>query len=135
MRPCRMTALSLFVILMLPGLTLAIPHLLNYQGRLTDGTGSPITTPATVEFRVYNVPTGGTELWMESQTVTPNTDGLFSIELGSAIPIPDSALSGSEAWLEIKIDTDPPIFPRTRLSAVPYARIASSYWRRPPSSE
>jgi hypothetical protein len=126
MRTISAAIIGIVAILAFPSIGGAITQGVNYQGRLTDGSGTPVTVATVVEFRLFDVSSGGVELWMESQTVAPDPDGLFSVELGSAIPIPDSALAVDEAWLEIKVDTDPPLSPRTRLSAAPYSRVASS---------
>jgi len=39
-----------------------------YQGRLADASGNPITDKQNMEFRIYDVPAGGTPLWTESWT-------------------------------------------------------------------
>lgn len=123
MRGCKVYVLGLILILILmpASISQAIPHLMNYQGRLTDGSGGPITTTTLVEFRIWDMSVGGTTLWMESQSVTPDGDGVYSVLLGSLSSIPDSALAGSEAYLGVRIDSDPELTPRARLVAVAYA--------------
>lgn len=98
----------------------AIPQLVNYQGTLTDAGGVPITVATTVEFRIWDSPSGGSELWMESQSVTPNGSGSFNVLLGSATPIPSSAFA-ADAFLGIKVSPDPEMTPRAQLVSVGYA--------------
>jgi len=110
------------------GLLLVIPVLadppgtISYQGRLTDASGAPVANgsyPGSIA--LFNVPTGGSPLWTELHDFN-TTDGLFTVVLGNAVPIPDTALTDTALYLEITVDTDPPISPRTRLHSVPYSR-------------
>ncbi len=99
----------------------AIPSLINYQGILTDGGGVPIVVATNVEFRIWDDAAAGNELWMESQLVAPDADGLFNVLLGTNNPIPDSALAGAAAFLGVTIAPDPELSPRTEFVAVAYA--------------
>jgi hypothetical protein len=103
----------------------AIPQLMNYQGVLTDSNGDPVTTPTDVVFAIWNDRVAGDSLWSETQLVTPDTNGLFSVLLGSVSPIPDSSLIDS-AFLSLKVDTDPEMAPRTELASVAYAYRVNS---------
>ncbi len=97
-----------------------VPHLISYQGRLTDGSGHPLTGTHTVTFRLYNAPTGGTALWTETHTVTLNSEGLFSVLLGRITAFPPSLDFSESYWLGISIDGGSEIC-RYRLGASPYA--------------
>jgi hypothetical protein len=103
-----------------------VPPLVNYQGRLQDSGGEPVTTPVTVVFAIWDDTSAGDSLWSEQQNITPDADGLFSVLLGSVSPIPDSAFAGAETYLSIKIGADPELSPRQRLASVPYTYSASS---------
>ncbi|MDH5406893.1 MAG: hypothetical protein OEX80_10185, partial [Candidatus Aminicenantes bacterium] len=53
-----------------------VPQLLNYQGRLTDDVGTPIITPTTLRFSLYQggdaaSPLSGTLVYQEDASVTP----------------------------------------------------------------
>ena len=63
-----------------------VPEILNYQGTLTDNTGQPITGTKEITFNLYDVASGGTASWSETQTVTL-IDGKFSVVLGSTNPL------------------------------------------------
>jgi len=96
----------------------AVTPLLNYQGRLTDSGGSPLTGSYNILFSIYNVPTGGSALWSETQTVSVS-EGLFSVSLGSftALNLPFDA----DYWLGIKVGADAEMTPRQRLTAAGYS--------------
>jgi hypothetical protein len=105
---------------------ITIPRLINYQGKLTDASGNPITGTKSLVFKVWDVLSAGTTpLWSETQSVTV-TDGIFSVLLGSSTPIPGSAVLQSGAcYLEITVE-GVTIEPRTQLVSVPYAYKADT---------
>ena len=73
----------LFLITVIPLLSLAaIPQQITYQGQLTDNTGNPVPDgDYEMSFALYAVPTGGTALWSEAQSVTV-TNGIYNVILG-----------------------------------------------------
>ena len=98
-----------------------VPATMNFQGILTNGAGGPVADGSySVTFSLYNAEVGGVSLWSEGQTVS-TSGGLFNTVLGSAVPIPDTALMDSAAFLEIMVETDPPLSPRTRLVSSPFS--------------
>jgi len=64
-----------------------VPGLINYQGRLTDQTGTPLAAGSYVlQFRLWDSPTAanGIDLiWAQQQNVTVQTNGVFNVILGS----------------------------------------------------
>lgn len=101
-----------------------VPHLINYQGTLTDSTGQPIVGFHDLFFRVYSDTLAGNLLWEEVHT--PQIDnGLFNVILGIHISIPDSILYSPELWMQITVDDNPPIEPRMRFTSVPWALRAA----------
>ena len=104
----------------------AIPQLINFQGILKDGSGNPVANGSySVTFTIYDAPTGGTNLWTETQSVT-TSGGLFAVLLGSSNPVPDAIFQGSERWLGIAVSPDPELTPRQKLVSVGYAYRVSS---------
>jgi len=99
--------------------TLAIPRILNYQGKLTDSAGVAIEGTYTITFSLYSSEIGGSPLWSETQSVVVS-NGIFSTILGIVNPIPDSIDFTSQYWLEITVN-DEILTPRERLTSVPYA--------------
>jgi hypothetical protein len=97
----------------------SIPRLINYQGKLTDGLGNVVTNDTySLRFSMFDVASGGSARWTESQVVTVN-GGLFNVLLGSSQPI-DSVPAGPGCYLEVRVRNDPPIAPRIRLVSAPY---------------
>jgi hypothetical protein len=101
-----------------------IPHLIHYQGMLTDDAGNPLNTPQDLTFRIYNVESGGSSLWGETQNNIQVTDGLFSVLLGIVKPIDLSF--DEDYWLEIEVSVYDTLLPRMKLASVGYAYRAES---------
>jgi len=101
----------------------AIPHLLNYQGMLTQSDGiTPVPDGAySIRFSIWDDLTLGSELWNETQSVQVSK-GLFNVNLGSVTPL--SLPFDKYYWLEIKVGADPKLSPRTKLTSVGYAYTA-----------
>jgi hypothetical protein len=99
-----------------------VPHMINYQGVLTDPTtGGPIPDNSySITFTIYSVATGGTALWTEVQNVS-TTGGRFNVLLGSVNPIPPTVFSGGNCYLGVKVETDAEMTPRKRMVSVGYA--------------
>jgi hypothetical protein len=117
------------------------PGQISYQGFLVDVNGVPLATNAPVNygviFQIYNVPSGGTPLWGELQTVTVDR-GYFSVLLGqgSSIGVPYTndlsslfvASDASDRYIGLTVQNlsggNVEIQPRMRLLASPYALLA-----------
>ena len=101
---------------------------ISYQGRLADADGNPITGKVNMEFRIYDVPTGGTPLWEEYWTggnAVDVSDGLFNVMLGSINTTLADAIAGhDELYLGITVGTDSEMEPRVQLGSVPFAMRA-----------
>jgi hypothetical protein len=101
---------------------------ISYQGRLADSAGSPLTGYYNLEFRIYDVPTGGVPLWEEFWTGGNSvqvSDGLFNVMLGSINNTLASAIEGhDELYLGITVGTDSEMTPRVQLGSVPFAMQA-----------
>ncbi len=100
-----------------------VPQVINYQGRLTDDVGTPITGDLQITFKIYYIiDVGGAQTWTEVHPSVTVTDGLFNVFLGSYVTLPDNCFSDdTTSMLGITIGNDPEIIPRTRLITVPYA--------------
>jgi len=101
---------------------------INYQGYLTDSNGDPVNTengPLEMVFRLYNVESGGTHLWTETQSVEVK-DGLFSVSLGSVTSIPTAVVANNDnLWLGIAVGGDEEMSPREKIASSPYAILAN----------
>lgn len=101
-----------------------IPHMINYQGELTDPNAEPIHDPnLSMTFTFYDAPVDGNSLFSETQNVDVN-DGLFGLLIGSASGpngIPESVFAGQDVYLGIQIGTDTEMTPRQKITSVAYA--------------
>jgi hypothetical protein len=101
---------------------------ISYQGRLADSSGNPLTGKFNLEFRIYDVPTGGVPLWTEMWTggnAVDVSDGLFNVMLGSIDNTLASAIEEyDELYLGITVGTDSEMEPRVQLGSVPFSMQA-----------
>jgi hypothetical protein len=97
----------------------AVPRYINYQGRLTDAEDNPVTGDINITVRIYDVESGGTALWTETQATTV-TRGIFNILLGNT-ELLNSLDFNSPYWYSVEIDSDGEMTPRQRLTSVAYA--------------
>jgi hypothetical protein len=96
---------------------------LNYSGRIVNSDGSPKTGSVDLEVNFFDSksggnPKGGTYPFLG----TTLTDGTFNLE----IVISDSDLStvldsATDTWIELTDSTNSIVYPRQKLSSVPYA--------------
>lgn len=103
-----------------------VPHLINYQGRLTNPDGNPVNDGQyLITFTIWSDSTSASpsdRRWVESDCPVLVIKGLLNWQLGSMEPLPPWTMANDAAlWLGIKVDDDPEISPRTRLSSAPYA--------------
>ena len=62
-----------------------VPNLINYQGRLTDASGAPVTGSKNFSISIYDAATAGNLLYTETiGAVTLDTNGVYSFQFGSA---------------------------------------------------
>lgn len=135
------------------------PLLRTYKGTLLNSGGSAITSAVTIRFSYWKssdfvgsditgagaINTGAPNYvnWTEVQTVTPNAQGYFSVELGSVTPLvdfsalPTDTLTNLHLQVEVKMSGDPDTsyelldvnssdtsLDRSRITTVPFARNA-----------
>ena len=96
------------------------PQTVNYQGVLSSA-GAPVNGTASVIFRLYNVASGGTALWSETQMLNV-VGGLFSAPLGSVTTFASAGLQFDVPYfLGITVGMDAEMTPRPALTSAPYA--------------
>jgi hypothetical protein len=65
--------------------TAQVPSLINYQGRLTDADGAPVTGSKNFVISIYDAATGGTLLYTEDiGAVTLDDNGVYSFQFGGS---------------------------------------------------
>ena len=98
-----------------------VPRLLTVQGRLKEGSVLA-QGDYNILFSIYNVSSGGTPLWQEMHLNVPVDKGYFSVVLGdaNALTLPFK----EQYWLALKVNDDPEMTPRLRLTDTSYAFVA-----------
>ncbi len=105
--------------------TTSVPNLIRYGGVLKDAQGIALSSSTTVgvTFSIYKQQDGGAAVWMETQNVTPDASGQYSVLLGSttATGLPSDLFSQEEQrWLGVQVQGQTEQ-PRVLLVSVPYA--------------
>jgi len=98
----------------------AVPNLISYQGVLNDQNGQPMSTTVNMTFRIYDVATGGTALWNETQNV-PVSNGLFNVKLGSVQQLSPEIFQQDNIYLGIQVGADPEMAPRQQMTSASFA--------------
>lgn len=166
----RMLRVALALSLLLaPGIaqaqTTTPPHLI-YEGRLLDASGKPITSPLTLRFSLWkggdwvstdtnadgSIHTGSSTYggWQEAQSLTPNSNGIISANLGTSTPLPQisydlhrfiqvevkgaSKPDTSYALLDPTGDKGSDTSDRTLIGSVAYAKNAETVGNLSPGS-
>jgi hypothetical protein len=99
------------------------PASLSYQGYL-ETAGHPVTDPsATLTFRLFADPTGGSVLWTEMHTGVAIANGLFTTDLGMTTPMGPELFYGP-LYLSVAVGgtAAAQLAPRSALRSAPYAR-------------
>jgi len=112
---------GVIILVFLASLSLAgIPKMINYQGMLTDNSGSPLTDTVDITFIIYDDPgpTGGNIKWDEIQYDVPVINGLFNVILGSENPI--NLDFDQDYWLDVTVEGEH-MPDRLRFTSVGYA--------------
>ena len=100
-----------------------VPRLIKFSGMLLDAQDRPMAGPVGVTFALHAQQTGGAALWMETQNVTPDAHGNYTVLLGanSTNGVPAELFASGEArWLEVQVERQAEQ-PRVLLVSVPYA--------------
>jgi hypothetical protein len=108
----------------------AVPHLINYQGRLTNIAGQPVPDgPHSVSFVLYPDSVSGAPLWSETTDVVTE-DGLFSYLLGSQSVLESSLFTDNQDLYLLVVYNGQNLTPRTRLVAAPFTLLAEDIEKR-----
>ena len=96
--------------------------------RMNGAAPTAAGTQASLRFAIYDAETGGTQLWQETQTVTVDQTGQYTVFLGAmaadGLPLGVFA-GGAPRWLAVE-GPGGAVGPRTLLAAVPYAVAAAT---------
>jgi hypothetical protein len=135
MRPLFAALTFLTVLLLMPFGVLAqepavsVPRLININGAFRPADGQPPAAVETVTLAIYAEQQGGAPVWQETQTVTIDDRGRYSLLLGATTSggIPPDIFGSNEAhWLGTRFERAGEVeAPRVRLTSVPYALRAA----------
>ena len=100
-----------------------LPPLINYQGRLIQGTNLANGTMG-LSLRLYDVPSSGSPLYEDSNSVSV-VDGLYSTHLGDGTVAGSlsAALASTSLWVEVVVNGTV-LTPRERVTSVAYALLS-----------
>jgi hypothetical protein len=91
-------------------------YLINYQGRVTDSLGVTVgDTTLSMTFGLFNVLSGGTELWFETQSVNVQ-QGIYNVLLGSQADLDPDDFISSMLYLEVEVEGEI-MTPRARITS------------------
>jgi hypothetical protein len=101
----------------------AVPRLVKFSGVLLDVSGKPLSGEVEVTFALYKQEADEEPLWTETQRVTADERGSYTVLLGAtqATGIPADLFRSDDArWLGVQVQGQAQQ-PRTALVSVPYA--------------
>jgi hypothetical protein len=107
--------------------TISLPRLVQFSGTVGNDQGEPRPGTVGITFSLYKDEQGGAPLWMETQNVTLDSTGHYTVQLGATEPdgLPiDVFASGEARWLGVQPEKQSEQ-PRVLLMAVPYALKAA----------
>ncbi len=100
-----------------------VPTMVKFSGTVQ---GKP-TSIIGVTFALYKDQQGGAPLWLETQSVSLDGSGRYTVQLGATLPagLPKELFASGEArWLGVQAESQPEQ-PRVLLLSVPYALKAA----------
>jgi hypothetical protein len=109
-----------------------VPRLMNYSGKAIDATGALVPGAKNggaigATFAIYKDQYDGAPLWIETQSVTTDGKGNYTVQLGASrsegVPL-ELFASGEARWLGVRINGGEEQ-PRVLLLSVPYALKAA----------
>jgi hypothetical protein len=98
-----------------------VPHMINYQGRLTTASGGCLNDTVQMTFTIYSDSLGVSPDWTETQTEVAIKEGVFSVLLGAVDTIPTTVFDGSTKYLGVQVETDPEMRPLKPMVSTSYA--------------
>jgi hypothetical protein len=106
----------------------AVPRVMQFNGVLENARIGLVPQVRSVTFALYRDQRGGSPLWQETQNVTVDSLGRFTVSLGSAtrdgLPV-DLFAKAEPRWLGFQVNGAEADQARVLLSSVPYALKAA----------
>ena len=101
----------------------SLPRLVSFGGMVKDLKGNPLTGMVGITFALYSEQRGGAPLWLETQNVTADSGGRYTVLLGSTKPdgLPAELFTSEQArWVDVQVSGQAEQ-PRVLLVSAPYA--------------
>ncbi len=81
------------------------PALIPYQAVARDAAGQPLAnTNVNARITIHEGSANGTSVWQETQTVTTSALGLFTVQLGSSVPLTSVNWANGSKFMQLEID-------------------------------
>ena len=96
-----------------------VPQTISYQGVLKEASGTVVPDGSyNLTFKIYDVVTGGTPIWFETQSIDAR-NGVFNVILGRVNPL--SLAFDKPYWLGLSVGSSPELAPRIELTSSAYS--------------
>lgn len=122
----RALAATLLFVFTLGACMASVPPMMSYQGKLADDAGQALPDGTyNMRFYLWSAESGGTALWQEPSVGTRPvlvSGGVFSVVLGSIVPLPSAAFEGN-TWLATEVNGTL-LSPRMQIVSTGYAMRA-----------
>ena len=128
---CTVLLINLLIILSTNALADTAVGPMNYQGRLLDNAGVPLTGSYNFVVRVYDAVSGGVLKYQEAHSAVSVDDGVYSFMVGTTTKTGGDSTWSVELWnccanLYMEVEVNSQILtPRHQLAATPYAYQAN----------
>ncbi len=128
----RLLAACLLVFSLASDVLAAVPQRLNYQGKLANAAGDPLSGTYSFRFKLFAAETGGAALFSEDVTganAVSVANGIYTVQIGSftAGGVPYGVFEGQDLYLEVDVNAGATLTsaetltPRERLNAAAWA--------------
>ncbi len=105
------------------------PALIPYQAIARNAAGEPLASSTlNARFTIHDGTATGTSVWQELQTVSTSALGLFTVQLGSSVPLSEVNWANGAKFMQVEIDLGNGFVDigTQQLLSVPYALHAGS---------
>ena len=122
---CKYQIASMMIVLFSFNAYSQVPQFINYQGQLLTPQGQVVVGNQSITFCLYEVISGGTDIWCETHPSVNVVNGNFNVALGSITSL-SSLKFDVPYYLGITVGGDSEMSPRLALGSVPAALQAES---------
>jgi len=112
----------LSALLLFASTAFAVPQYINYQGYLKSPTGEALSGTYTMQFVVYDNPTGGAAVFDSGAQSVAVSNGLYTVKLGT---VDSNDFNGDDRWLEVSVGVET-LSPRLQIYSAAYALRADA---------